>query len=355
LASWTGRFTEKEPEPNVTWREGGQAYTAVLRRVPALDSMGMERLLVTVTTERDGQPYATELTMTRMAFSNFAQFIDRWDPNVGLHDDIIDGRFHSNTEILVHREGGVHPTFNGKVTLAAHDVRTEGPGYLNQRKLFPAGLETNVRRIGLPKRDTAFTPDALPPERVHRFEHDASIVFDRDGSFGWEPQDGTGGHVTLSLGDEPFYLVGADDVTLRVRGTVNGKVLVYSPKTIVIVDDLTYADDPRTEGATDYLGLVSESTVEIAEPDVTGAGDLTIHASIYARNRFAVRNFTSRKSGTLAIVGSVTAGSVSATEPRYATNIAFDERLTTLRAPGFPLSDRYELDEWKGEWRPVAQ
>jgi hypothetical protein len=207
----------------------------------------------------------------------------------------------------------------------------------------------NVHRIGLPRRDTAFDPSALPVGRVHHLEHDAEIVFHADGSFASSPRDGE----RRALGEEPFYLVAADGVTVRVRGTVNGQVLVYSPATILIVDDLTYADDPRAPGASDYLGLVAERTVEIAEPEVTGTGDLTIHASIYARTRFAVRNYLSRKSGTLAIVGSITAGSLSASEPRYATAVDFDERLTTLRAPGFPLSDRYELDKWNGEWRPV--
>lgn len=66
-----------------------------------------------------------------------------------------------------------------------------------------------------------------------------------------------------------------------------------------------------------------------------------------------MRDYRSRPSGTLRIYGSVTAGSVSATEPRFATKIEFDDRLATLRAPGFPLSDRYELDSWNGEWRTL--
>ena len=140
---------------------------------------------------------------------------------------------------------------------------------------------------------------------------------------------------------------------MHVRGTVNGKVLVYSPERIVIADDLRYADDPRATGAGDYLGLVAERTVEIDEPQVTGSGDLEVHASIYARGRFLVRDYRSRRSGTLVIFGSVAAGSVSATEPRYATRIEFDDRLTTMRAPGFPLSDRYELDSASSEWRVV--
>ena len=121
-------------------------------------------------------------------------------------------------------------------------------------------------------------------------------------------------------------------------------MLVYSPERIVIVDDLRYADDPREPGADDYLGLVAERTVEIDEPESLASGDLEVHASIYARNRFAIRDYRSRRSGTLVIYGSVAAGSVSATEPRFATRIEFDDRLTTMRAPGFPLSDRYELD-----------
>lgn len=312
----------------------------------------MEQLLVEVATEQDGVRVATELRMTRVAFSNFAQFIDRWDPNVQIHDDVIDGRFHSNTEIRVSREGGVRPIFNGKVTLAARDFASDGTGFSNRRSMFPAGLETSVRKISLPPRAAAVDATATPPERTHRIARDASITFQADGSYEWRYRDdGDGGR--RSLGDEPFYVLAADDASLSVSGTVNGKVLVYSPSRIVIAADLRYADDPRDPGATDYIGLVAERTVEIDEPEVTGPGDLTIHASIYARQRFQVRSYRSRPSGTLSIYGSVTAGSVSATEPRYATKIEFDERLTTLRAPGFPLSDRYELDSWSGEWRVV--
>jgi hypothetical protein len=47
----------------------------------------------------------------------------------------------------------------------------------------------------------------------------------------------------------------------------------------------------------------------------------------------------------------VSAGSVTATEPRFATKIEFDDRLEDQRAPSFPLTDRYELEDWSGEWR----
>jgi hypothetical protein len=350
LSSWTGQLGAGEPEQTVAWRDNGHDYTAVLKHVPANDAMGMEQLLVELTTQRDGQRLVTELRMNRIAFSNFAQFIDRWDPQVQIHDDLIDGRFHSNTEIRVSRESGVHPVFNGKVTVASGDIRTDGVGSLNRRTMFPAGVETRVRRIVLPPRAAAFDAGAVPADRVRRIAHDSLLTFHADGTF--ESRALTDVAVEAgALGEEPYYVVADDGVDLHVRGTVNGKVLVYSSEHIVIVDDVRYAADPRVPGADDYLGLVAERTVEIDEPEVTGSGDLEVHASIYARNRFAVRNFHSRRSGTLVIYGSVTAGSVSATEPRFATRIEFDERLTTMRAPGFPLSDRYELDSASGEWR----
>ena len=361
LSSWTGSL-DSATGTTLEWRDDGQDYTAVLKRLPASDAMGMEQLLVELTTQRDGERLVAELRMNRIAFSNFAQFIDRWDPNVQLHDDLIDGRFHSNSEIRVSRESGAQPVFTGKVTVAGGDIRTDsgdirtaGSGYLNRRTMFPAGLETRVRRIVLPPRAAAFDDGAVPADRVRRIPRDTLLTFRADGSFESLALAGDAAAESGALGQDPFYIVADEGVDLRVRGIVNGKVLVYSPEHILIVDDLRYAADPRDPSTDDYLGLVAERSVEIEEPDVTGPGDLEVHASIYARNRFTVRNYRSRPSGTLIIYGSVTAGSVSATEPRFATRIEFDDRLTTMRAPGFPLSDRYELDAVTDEWRVVAQ
>jgi hypothetical protein len=83
---------------------------------------------------------------------------------------------------------------------------------------------------------------------------------------------------------------------------------------------------------------------------VTGPGDLVIHAAIYARRRFAVRNTRSDERAELRLYGSLSAGTVSATEPRYATRIQFDQRLTEVRPPGFPLTDRYEVESWDKRW-----
>jgi hypothetical protein len=83
----------------VSWSQEGHQYTARVLRQPAPDSTGLEQVIAEVVTERDGKRMKTRLSMKRLAFSHFTQLVNFWDPNIRLHDDVIDGRFHSNTEI----------------------------------------------------------------------------------------------------------------------------------------------------------------------------------------------------------------------------------------------------------------
>jgi hypothetical protein len=230
-----------------------------------------------------------------------------------------------------------------------------GFGFFNKRRVFPEGIETGVRRIVLPIGFAPFLNKAAQgTEHVERFERSARIRFYPDGTYGWTYVDGDGepdGAERRSAITKPaHYLMGVQGATLRISGTVTGKVLVYAVEHIVIEDDLRYIGGRETGDGGDYLGLVAEKDVAIAEPDVTGPGDLEIHASIYARRQFAVRQFRANPSGTLLIYGSLTAGSITATEPRYATKIEFDRRLENARPPSFPLTDRYELESWNGDW-----
>jgi hypothetical protein len=353
FTAWTGRASA-QAEPTV-WKHDGREYTAVFRPLPAEDSMGIDRLIVEISTEDSGRRVATELTMQRLAFSSFAQFVDRWDAQVQIHDDEIDGRFHSNSEINVLQNRQARPIFRGRVTTASRSIRTDSLGRLDRKNTFLAGLETGVRKIVMPQRFVPFQSGAPPPEHTREFTQDTRIVFRADGSYSFATLDAAEGTV-VAIGAAPHYLLAADEAELYLRGVVKGRVLVYSPRDIVIEGDLTYSERPSADPAAgDYLGLVSDRTIAVAGPDVTGPGDLTIHASIFAKRQFAVREFRSRASGTLRIYGSVSAGSVTATEPRYATKIQFDERLERLRAPGFPLTDRYELESWDAAWRPAPQ
>jgi hypothetical protein len=346
----TARLDIVTDREEVEWRHRGQTYNATFERVPATDNMGIDEVKVTVSTEQDGQRLSTQLGMRRLAFSSFAQFVDRWDPQVQIHDDEIDGRFHSNSDVHIVRFGGIQPAFRGKVTTSQSINTSNSQGYVRRDEVFLGGLETRVPKIWLPRRFLPF-PDGRGDAEVHELLQDARITFYADGSYGWAYVESAAPEKRVPIGVEAHYLVAAEKAALYLRGTVNGKVLVYSPERIVIEDDLVYAVHPGiSPESDDYLGLVSEGNVEIAEPESTGPGNVTVHAAIFAKRTFAVREYGARGLATLSVYGSVAAGSITATEPRFRTKLQFDDRLTNLRPPSFPLTDRYELAAWDGRW-----
>jgi hypothetical protein len=83
-------------------------------RQPAADSTGLEQVIAEVTTSKDGKRMKTRLSLKRLAFSHFTQLVNNWDPNIMLHDDVIDGRFHSNSEISLSAMYGVKPKFSAR-------------------------------------------------------------------------------------------------------------------------------------------------------------------------------------------------------------------------------------------------
>ncbi len=353
--AWTENFYRMpDVAAGLTWRHKGQEYLAKFTQLPAKDDMGIQRVIVEISTEDNGKRLSTEMCMKRLAFSNYAQFVNRWDPDVQFHNDELDGRFHSNSEIGLAYSRKVKPQFHGKVTTTARRINiARRRGYVRRDQIFLGGLQTGVKAIRLPKHFVPF-PDAadVADQQVHLFDEDARITFYADGSYGWQAIGSESPQHKAAISKNASYLIAAKKVRLHVKGTVNGKVLVYSPERIVIEDDLVYVQDPEeTPDADDYLGLVSDKYVDIAPPDITGPGDLVINAAIYAKRRFAVRGYRFRDTALLYIYGSLTAGTLSATEPRYYTRIQFDQRLEKLRPPGFPMTNRYVVESWDTSWK----
>jgi hypothetical protein len=346
----------KALERHLTFEGDNGQFTAALTRQPAADATGVERVTVDITTEHGGERVQTSLQMKRLAFSHFTQLVHRWDPSVALHDDEIAGRFHSNSEILVTYDRKIAPRLLGKVTTAGRIRFIEEKGGRPQGRrpeIFVGGLETRSARIGLPRISLPVAHEpASPNADVQLMRSDTRIVFHADGDYDCIELASRAEARRRLAPDRATYIIGARHTALHVRGVVSGKVTVYSPERIVIEGDLTYAHAPSMgSDAGAYLGLVSDGIVEIAPADVTGPGDLEIHAAVYARKRFVVRNVRARGPATLFIYGSLTAGSLSETEPRYATRVEFDPRFERVRPPGFPETDRYEIETWDGRWR----
>jgi len=360
IKKWTESLNSKEwRDGQLEWKHSGKIYSARLSHLPAKSETDIDEIRIAVSTIENGLEVSTEMRLKRLAFSNFAQFVDYWDPGVAVHNDILNGRFHANTTINVSSSRGIQPKFQGKVTTASYDVKLAGAlPFMDQKSIFVGGLETGVKEIRLPKTNLPFASDStVSASRVHHCSEETWITFYSDGSYGWRTQSSPLREERRALPQQwSFYIVGDKHSKLHLCGVLRGKVLVYSSGNIIIDSDVTYARHPElASDAEDFLGIVSDRDVEIAHPSVSGSGDLYIYASIYAKGRFRVRHLHGHGEATLYVYGSLTAGSLSATEPRYATHVIFDKRLETRRPPSFPMADRYELKEWDGEWKVKPQ
>ncbi len=345
------------PETKVTWEEDGKHYSARLVLERASDGLEFDRVVADVSAEDSGRRLKTHIRFKRLAFSHFTQMIDRWDPTVQLHDDEIVGRFHVNSQFNVLFEGRKGPKFLGKVTTAASGFNAQANGRRREADMFQGGFETRVSRIVLPEE---VQPFAWAPRednaRIHELENDTHIRFFADGSYTWRDERTEQTQYRNDPSDEPVYFVAKPGAVVHVQGVVRGKVLVYSPSRIVIEGNLTYANDPRrVPDSRDYLGLVSGRYVDIAGPAVTGPGDLEVHAAIFAGRRFVVRDEEHPRTATLHIYGSLAAGSITASEPRYSTRIEYDPRLEELRPPGFPSTNRFAAEDWDGVWQETPE
>jgi hypothetical protein len=340
----------------ITWSEAGHQYSARVLRQPAPDSTGLEQVVAEIVTDRDGKRMKTRLSMKRLAFSHFTQLVNFWDPNIQLHDDVIDGRFHSNTEIGLAFSGGVEPRFFGKVTTAASTM-TYGSGFGSQRRkeIFQGGTETRTERVTLP-RDM---PDVVSGGDSHDrrvFDSDTRIIFNGDGTYVWRSANGEGTLQRAESSEHPRYLIGDKGAKLYVSGTVSGIFTVYSPTDIEIENDLVYSKDPRdTVISRDFLALISGRDIKVASSQITGVGDLHVHAALFAHRRFMIESVANGRPGTLYILGSLTAGTILETEPRYATKMDYDKRFEYLRPASFPMTRRYEVDSWDADWQEVEK
>ena len=130
-----------------------------------------------------------------------------------------------------------------------------------------------------------------------------------------------------------------------------------SPADIEIEGDLMYSQDPReTLLSGDFLALISGRDIKIAGPEITGIGDLHVHAALFARRRFCIDSVDkTRPGGRLLMLGSLTAGTIMETEPRYATKLDYDKRFEYLRPASFPMTRRYEVDSWDQDWEEVEK
>lgn len=345
------------PRARVSWNQDGRQYDAEFVLEPARNGFEPERAIAEVSSEHRGKQFRTRISLRRLPFSHFAQVIDRWDPTVQLHDDEIVGRMHINSRFNVLYDAQASPKLLGKVTTAAGGFNVERRGRPSDSDAFPEGVETSARQIPFSEQGWSFERMQHDADvRVHELAGDTRIRFLAGGGYWWRDQKpGSRPHVRQPAG-QPVYFIASPGATVYLRGVVSGKFLVYSPHRIVLEGDTTYARDPRSVAdSDDFLGLVCDRDIVVAPPGVTGPGDLHIQAALFAKRRIVVTSTMHPRAGTLYIFGSLAAGSLSESEPRYATKLEYDWRFEQLRPPGFPSMNRFATEDWDGEWTEIPE
>lgn len=315
---------------------------------PAVELTDLEQVNVEITRQIKGQPHQARIRLQERALSHYAKFINHWDANVMLGDDRIDGRFHSNSDVNFEADVRPRSQFNGEVTIARRQTLTRR---VRESSMFAAGVRTGTGRIALP--DNAFPAHWLSTgAAVLTVDADTRLDFQGDAGVVWTDLD-NGEQDRVQIPPAGLIIAGTGRTGFELSGEVEGRVLVYSPRRHMITGNLVYAD--ASASSDDYLALVSDGSIEIAAAMITGPGDLTINAALFARDRFSVRRFSDRHQGELFVYGALVAGSVSATEPRFSTYIKHDPRFDHSRPPAFPGTGLFDVVDWEQHWAAVTE
>jgi hypothetical protein len=276
---------------------------------------------------------------------------------VQLHDDEITGRMHINSRFNVLYDAQAAPRLLGKVTTAAGGFNLERRGRRPDADIFQDGIETSARPIPFSEQGWSVEQARQDGDaRVHGLADDTHIRFLADGGYLWrDHKSGFWQHAAPPAG-HAMHFIASRGATVYVKGVVSGQFLVYSPDRIVVEGDITYSRDPHgAPDSNDFLGLVCDRNIEVAPTHVTGRGDLHIQAALFARRRLVVKNASHSRPATLYIFGSLAAGTLSESEPRYAMKLEYDSRFERLRPPGFPSMNRFVTEDWDRQWTDVPE
>ena len=191
------------------------------------------------------------------------------------------------------------------------------------------------------------------------FDEDTRIIFNPDGSYVWRAREWRRRDGARRTSKKPQYLIGAKGAKLYVRGTVRRHLhgVLARPTSRSRTTSSTRRIRARPLISHDFLALISGRDIRIAGPDVTGKGDLNIHAALFARRRFCIESVdTSKPAGRCSISTAASPPArISETEPRYATKLDYDKRFEYLRPASFPMTRRYEVESWDQDWEEVEK
>ncbi|MDX1617699.1 MAG: hypothetical protein R3224_02860, partial [Balneolaceae bacterium] len=221
------------------------------------------RVLLYGTSTLSGRTTYTEVLMQQDSFSKYSYFTDN-EPNYiwFMSKDTLTGPVHTNGTF--HIAGS--PTFNGYISSPnmwqGHNSFTNNPNF-NGGSNFSASLKK------LPDRNGSQTA------KLKTVAQGAGLFFDKPIDVEMESNgnitifEHVDGYTTIehniSKGEYNENVIGSSkDIT--IKGTLDGRLSVYSESNIEITGDLKYKTDPNVDStSTDLLGLISGNNITVDE------------------------------------------------------------------------------------------
>ena len=269
--------------------------------------------------------------------------------------DTINGPLHTNDLLRTHGS----PVFEGKVT--AKGGIDSDPTSTENQAIYNGGWEIGVE-ASIPTDITQISDAATngnngaPVNTVSIYDEETTFEFLPNGevirTVGSNTPD------TVSIGSIAPTGVIYSSENIRVLGTLNGQVTIYTEKDIYIDGDLVYADDPLSNpNSNDMLGLIAHNDVIVTD-NTANNNDCNIQASIMATTgSFYAENYETRVlSGELNILGSLVQyergpvgtfnwGNVSL-RSGFSKQYGFDQRLNSQSPPSYPGVTGISLLSW---------
>ncbi|MDL1893848.1 hypothetical protein FBQ87_13320 [Sphingobacteriales bacterium CHB3] len=307
-----------------------------------------------------------EVYFDKTRYNSFSMFawMTQFEGNVfWITGDTVWGRIHSNGNLHVNGR----PTFYEKVTTSK--AFNPKPGTGTNKAIFKKGYETGVAPIDFPDDLTAVI-DASTSGGVRYTErifvdlvpgtsanNDGIAVIRRTPS---DPSPDT-----IALSNPAFNGVILSTDTVRVKGTLDGRLTIASLRDLYIDDNVRYEQNPRTiPNSDDLLGLVAEKNIIVATNPANNT-HCEIDACVFSRDgSFVAEKYNTRPvSGELRFYGSIvqdTRGPVGTFSGSniisgFSKRYRYDDRLSNpaFRPPYYPgfYVKTYAITNWWESFR----
>jgi hypothetical protein len=372
MRGWLGELSQKSPgaDPvNTTFAEqslGGGSYTATVTDDMGGGALGVYR--VVSTGEIDGVLRQVRSVLVAETFARYQWFIESGGGGYSWFrtGERFEGPVHVNGSIMIDGD----PWFGSLVSAGGGLTVTNG-----SYPIFERGYELNKGLIELPTREYMHATlrtaaqdvgghyaSSLPNKRHYLVELGKPSEGDLRYRVVKENGQPVGGWSDVNIGatSGAFWF----DAPVEISGVVDGQLTIGVDGSIVITDDITYADSTPGTGpdpeCDDVLGLIAAGHPEgdiIIERNPQNDNDCEIHGVLMAlqKNIEAEDYQHGPLRGDLVVWGGMVVDyAIHIAEYKdgvvtsgYVRDFRYDPRLFTMPPPFFPGTGTYVVAGWE--------